>query len=51
MCVSTNGLSSGSVSICRMRILQRGAARVVAAFIAQPESRQVNPVVGYGRAH
>jgi hypothetical protein len=26
------------------------AARVVAAFIAQPESRQVNPVVGYGRA-
>jgi hypothetical protein len=27
-----------------------GAARVVAAFIAQPESRQVNPVVGCGRA-
>jgi hypothetical protein len=33
-----------------MRILQRGAARVVAAFIAQPDTRQVNPVVGYGRA-
>jgi hypothetical protein len=27
-----------------------GVARVLSAFIAQPESRQVNPVVGYRRA-
>jgi hypothetical protein len=39
-------LRSGSVSICRMRILQQGVARLGAAFIAQPESGQVNPVVG-----
>jgi hypothetical protein len=50
MCVSTNGLRSGSVSICRMRILQRELRAWWAAIIAQPESRQVNPVVGYGRA-